>query len=95
MRATGLAIAAEERVVGGIDEDQGDGMILTKMLQERREFFELHAFASVDEQSGARKVALAGGMQFRKNGNQFNRKVVNAVEAHILESVEDGAFSRA
>ena len=62
MRAAGLAVAAEERIVGGIDEDQGDGMIFTKMFQERREFFELHAFASIDEQSGARKVAFAGGV---------------------------------
>jgi hypothetical protein len=32
------------------------------MFQERRELFELHAFAGIDEQSGARKVSFAGGV---------------------------------
>jgi len=69
MRAARFAVAAEKRVVAGIDEDQSDGMVLAKMLEERRELFELHAFARIDQQGGTGKVAFAGGVQFGKDGN--------------------------
>jgi hypothetical protein len=34
-------------------------------------------------------------MQFRKYGNQFDRQIVHAIEAHILESVEHRTLSGA
>jgi len=67
MRPASLAEAAKQSVVAGIDEDKSDGMILTEMLEEGREFFELSAFARIDEQSGASKVAFAGSVQLREN----------------------------
>src|SRR5580692_2773062 len=95
MRTARLAIAAEQRVIAGIDEDQRDGMILPEVLQQGGELFELRAFAGIDQQGGAGKVSLAGGVQFRKNGHQLDGKVVDTVEAHVFEGAEDGAFSGA
>ena len=95
VRPARLAVAAEERVITGIDEDEGDGMILAKMLQQGREFFELRSFASIDQQGGAAKITFACGVQFRKNGHQLDGKIIDAVEAHVFEGPEDGAFSRA
>ena len=48
MRAAGLAEAAEQSVVAGVDENESDGVILAEMFKEGREFFELHPFARVD-----------------------------------------------
>ena len=90
-----LAVTAEQCVIVGVDEHQGDGMILAKMFQQRREFFELYAFAGIDEKSGTSEIALAGGVQFGKNRHQLDGKIIDAVEAHVLEGFEDGAFSRA
>src|ERR1700674_5858480 len=95
MRAARLAEAAEERVVAGIDEDKRDGMILAEMLEQRGKLVQLHTFARIDQQGGARKGAFAGGMQLGKNGHQFDGKIIDAVEAHVLEGAEDGAFSGA
>ena len=49
MRSAGLAEAAEQSVVAGVDENESDGMILAEMLEEGREFFELHPFAGVNQ----------------------------------------------
>src|SRR5580658_6246684 len=95
MRTACFAVAAEERVIAGVYEYQSDGMIFAKVLQQSRKLFELGAFARIDQQGGAAKVAFAGGMQFRKNGHQLDGKIIDAVEAHILESAKDGAFSGA
>jgi hypothetical protein len=65
------------------------------MFQERRKLFELDAFAGVDEKGGAAKVAFSGGVEFGKNRNQFDGKIVDAVEAHVFKGVEDGAFAGA
>jgi len=95
VRPARLAIAAEERVIAGIDEDQRDGMILAKVLQQSGELFELRSFARIHQQGGAAKVAFAGGVQFRKNGHQLDGEVIDTVEAHVFEGAEDGAFSGA
>jgi NAD(P)H-hydrate repair Nnr-like enzyme with NAD(P)H-hydrate epimerase domain len=95
MRAARLAVAAEERIVCGINENEGDGMIFAKVLQQRRKLFQLHAFAGIHEEGSTSKIAFAGSVQLGKNRNQLNRKIIDAIEAHVLESVEDSAFSRA
>ena len=69
VRAARFAVAAEQSVVVGIDEDERNGVILAEMLEEGGEFFELNTFASIDEQGGAGKIAFAGGVQLRKNGD--------------------------
>jgi hypothetical protein len=56
---------------------------------------ELIAFASIDEKGGAREAAFTGGVKLGKNRNQFDGKIIDAIKAHVLECVEDGAFSRA
>ena len=56
--------------------------------------FQLRAFANVHDQGGA---ADLGGLphQFRKSRNQFDRQVVHAVVAEVLESFEDGGLAGA
>jgi len=70
-------------------------MLLAQMFQQRRQFLELFAFASVNEKRRTREAAVAGSMELRKNRNQLDGKIVYAIKAHILKRVEDGAFSRA
>src|SRR6266853_4724907 len=95
VRAARLAVTAQERILAGIDVDQCNGMIFPQVLQEWRQFFELRALAGVDQQGRARKVAFASGMQLRKNRNQINGKIIDAVEAHVFEGFEYGAFAGA
>src|SRR5258706_4013395 len=69
MRATRLAVAAQERIFTGINEHQRNGMIFAQVFEKRRQFFELRSLAGVDEQGGAREITFAGGMQLGENGN--------------------------
>ena len=69
MWAAGFAVAAEESVVAGINIDKRDRVIFAEMLQKRREFLELLAFAGVHEQSGASEVAFVGGVKFGEDGD--------------------------
>ncbi len=64
------------------------------MFQQRGQFRELCAFASIHQQRGARKIALARGVQLRKNRNEFDRQVIDTVEAHVFERAKDSGFSR-
>jgi hypothetical protein len=32
-------------------------------------------------------------VQLRKNGNELDREIVHAIEAHVLEGAEDGTFA--
>ncbi len=95
MRPARLAVSPQQSVFGGLDENDRDGMMNAKMFQKRGQFFELIAFASIDEQGGAREAAFTGGVQLCKNRNQFDGKIIDAIKAHVLERVEDGAFARA
>src|SRR5579871_5983666 len=95
MGAAGLAVAPKQSVFAGFDENESNGMLLTQVLQKRGQFLELVAFTSVNQKSRARESAFAGGVKLGKNRNQLDRKIVDAVEAHIFERVQDGAFSRA
>jgi hypothetical protein len=70
-------------------------MLLAKMLQQRWKLLKLFAFASVNEKCGTREATLARGVQLGKDRNQLDREIVDAIKAHILERVEDGAFSGA
>jgi hypothetical protein len=70
-------------------------MILTKMFQERGEFFQLDTLAGIDEQGGASEIAFASGIQLGKDGDQLDGKIIDAVEAHVFEGAENGAFAGA
>src|SRR6202041_1802922 len=94
VRATRLAVAAQQSVFAGFDEDDRDRVVNAKMLQDRGQFLKLIAFACVNEQRCAREAAIAGGVELGKDRNEFDGKIVHAIKAHVLEGVEDGAFSR-
>jgi hypothetical protein len=68
-------------------------MHAAEMLEERGQFLKLIAFARIDEERGARKAAIAGGVKFGKNRNQFDGKIVYAIKTHVLERVEDRTFA--
>jgi hypothetical protein len=95
MRTARLAVATQQRVFAGFDKDKSDRMMLAEMFQERRELLELFAFASVNEKRGACETAVARGVEFGKDRNQLDWKVVHAIKAHVLEGMKDGAFSGA
>jgi len=95
MRAASFAVAAKERVFGGFDIDEDDGVVAAKMLEEARKLGELQAFAGINEQSGALETAFAGGVEFGEDGDEVDRKIVDAVVAHIFEGFEDGALAGA
>ncbi len=90
-----LAVTAQQSVFASFDKDESDGMHTAEMLQERGQFLELIAFASVDEKRGTRKAAVAGGVEFSENRNQLDGKIVDAIKTHVLEGVQDRAFSGA
>src|SRR5207302_3048493 len=53
----------------------------------------LQALACVHQQGRAREISFTCRVQLRKNRDELYGKIVHAVEAHIFEGVEDGAFS--
>ncbi len=95
MRPAGLAVAPEQSILSGFDKDEGNGMHAAKMLQERGQLLKLVAFTSIDKQRSTGKTAFAGSVEFGKNWNQFDGKIVDAIETHVLECVQDGALSGA
>src|SRR5437773_7687850 len=92
MRTAGFAVASQQGLFIRLDERQRNRMIFLEMLQKRRQFLELQALARVHQQGCSGEVAFACGMKFRKNGYEIDRKVVHAVEAHILKGPQHGAF---
>src|SRR5690348_4679636 len=75
MRAPCLAVAPEEGIVVGVDENQSDGVILAEVLQKKRKLFQLHTFAGVHKQSGAGEIAFSSSVQLGKDRNQFDGKI--------------------
>ena len=65
------------------------------MLEQRGQFCELVAFAGVNEKRGAREIAFAGSVELGEDRNQLDGKIVDAIEAHVLEGMQDGAFAGA
>src|SRR4029077_14460046 len=95
VRAARLAVAAQEGIFAGIDEHQRNGVIAAQVFEKWGQFFELRSLARVHQQRSAREIAFAGGVQLRKDGNQVDGKVVDAVEAHVFEGMQYRAFSGA
>jgi hypothetical protein len=65
------------------------------MLQEGRQFVQLRALPRVHHQRGPRKVAITGGVQFGKDRHQFDGQIIDAIETHVFEGFEYGAFTGA
>jgi hypothetical protein len=95
MRPARLAVTAQQGVFAGFDENESDGMLLPQVFQKRGQFLKLVAFAGVHEKRSTREAAFACGVKLRKNRNQLDGKIVDAIKTHVLERVEDGALSRA
>ena len=70
-------------------------MIAGKLAVENRQLFDLLAFAGVDQKRGSFDLAAAFVVELAENGNQRDRKIIDAIEAQILEGVQDGAFAGA
>src|SRR5215472_8793451 len=90
-----LAVAPEQRVFIRLDENQRYRMVFFEMFQERWQFFELQPLACIYQQSSACEVSLARSVKLSKNRDQVHEKVINAVETHIFEGAENGAFAGA
>src|SRR5690349_15531339 len=95
MRTARLAVAPQERVFVRLDEHQRNGVILLEVLQKRRQLLELQTLARVHEQGGPSEVAFTDTMKFSKNRNEVDGQVVHAVETHVFEGMENGAFAGA
>ncbi len=77
----------------GFEENHLGGQHALDRIHDRRQRFQLRAFANVHHQRSALDL---GGLpdQFGKVRNQFHRQVVHAVVAQILESLEDRGLAR-
>ena len=62
VRAAGFTVTPQEGVFVGFDIDERDGMIFFQVLQKRRQFFKLRAFARVNKKRGTREITFAGGV---------------------------------
>src|SRR5262249_14292830 len=82
-------------VFSGFYENKRDGMLAAQVLEQRRQLFKLHAFASVDKQSRTRESTFPSGVKLRENRHQLDRKIVDAIVTHVLECFKDRAFAGA
>ena len=95
VRTARLAVTAQQRIFAGLDENERHGMIFFQMFEQRQQFFQLHALARVHEQRGPSEIAFTGGVQLRKDRHQLHGQIIHAVKTHVLERMQDGAFSGA
>src|SRR5689334_12307297 len=94
MRPPRFAIAPQQRVIVRLDKDKCNGVVFLEVLQQFGQFLQLQTFASVYQQSRAGKIAFASRMELCKDGDEVHRKVVHAVEAHVLKGAQYGALTR-
>src|SRR5579863_1652367 len=95
VRAASFAESPQQGFLAGLDEHQLGGVSLAvKLANSFRKLQELTSLARVHQKGGARNFTGSGEMHLTENGNQFNGKVVNAVEAQVFKRFEDGALSR-
>ena len=92
MRPARFTVTAQEGILVCFNKNERDGMIFLQVLQERRQLFQLQAFARVHQQGRTSEVSFTRRVQLRKNRNELDGKIVHAVEAHIFEGVQNGAF---
>src|SRR5260221_1747715 len=95
MRPPGLAVSPEQRIIVGFDKHQGNRMVFAQVFQQARQFLQLQTLTSILQERRPFELGFAGLMQLRKNGNQFHRQVVHAVEAHVFKCAQHGAFAGA
>ncbi len=95
MRPARFAVPAQQRVVLRFNEHQRNWMVFAQVRQKPGQLLQLRALARVHQQRRAAEIAFSRRMQFGKNGDQFYRHVVHAVEAHIFKRFQYRAFAGA
>ena len=95
MRAAGFAEAAQQSGVARFDEDERGGAFAAQLAINSGQLVDLRAFARVHQQGRAFHFAAAAFIELAESGNQRDGKIIDAVEAEILEGVQDGPFARA
>src|SRR5579864_6439971 len=95
MRPPRFAESPPERVVAGLDEYQRGGILATQPAVNFRQALQLLAFTRVDQQNGAFEIASTFHVQLGERRNKRNRKIIDTVEAQILERAKNRAFARA
>ena len=93
VRTASLAEAPHENGIGGLEEDDLGRNRTPNRFQNDRQLLQRGTFAHVHDQGGAAKLARLHG-QVGKLGNEFNRQVVDAVVAQILEGLQNGGLTR-
>src|SRR2546430_17207184 len=91
MRATRFTVAAEQRGVGGLEEDHHGGDHSLDGLDNGGETLELRALADVNDQ---RRSTDFGRLhcQFREARDQVDWKIVDAVVTEVFEGFERGGL---
>src|SRR5262249_25486609 len=95
MRPARLAITAQQSIFSGFNKNDRDRMHPAEMLEQRRQFLKLVAFAGVHEERRARETAFTRSVKLCENRNQLDGKIVDAIKTHVLKGVQDSAFPRA
>jgi len=91
MGATRFAEAAEQDGIASLEKNDARGDEALDGLQDGGEFFELRAFAHVDDQGGARNLARSQ-RDLGKAGDQFDGQVVDAIISEVFEGLECGGL---
>src|SRR5579871_1310157 len=96
VRAPGLAEAAHEHVVVGLEvEDLDDGARRAQLGEHAGEVEQEPPRAHVDAQRDAPDLLARALPQLEEARHQRHRQIVDAVEAEVLEHVQRGALARA
>ena len=93
MRPTGLAETPHQHRVGGLEENDLGRNHPPDRFQDRRQLFQLGAFADIHDQRGAANFARLH-RQFGKLRDQFDGKIVDAVVAEIFEGLQHRGLPR-
>jgi len=95
MRAPCLAEATHEDVVARLEiEHLEPDAALAQLVEDARELVEEVALADVEPERNAAHLLARGLPQLDESGDQRNRKIVDAVEAEVLEDLDRGALPR-
>lgn len=95
MRTARLAKAAHERFVTRFDEHERRWVSAGERTIKNRQLFNLLALARIDEQRRAFNFAAALVVELAENGDQRDREIINAIEAQVLERIQDRALTGA
>jgi len=94
MGAAGLTEAPQQDIVRSFQEEHGGLYLLLEGPDDLRQLLELVSFANINYQRGL--LNFRGLLsKLRKTADQFNRKIVYAVETQILKRLKDRCLTGA